>query len=170
MPHSPVEVHRRFGITCYLPLQGWRVNHTASQPERNRYIWATYSIYGSLCLLMPLAGCSLPYSWNLKMEAVCFFETSVNLIFIFAEDSPIHIHHCEYLKFNWAWIFFIIEIWRIDYLTKLHQPNNSLSKITRGWSCSLNLKRGQRKLSLLLWNYCLRINLKGLRKATETFS
>jgi hypothetical protein len=64
MSCSPLKVNRRFGGTCRLHLQGWRISQARNQHEAGgrQSSW--------------LIG--LVYFASLKMEATCSSKTSVN--------------------------------------------------------------------------------------------
>jgi hypothetical protein len=88
---NPVEAHRRFGET-YSHLQGRRVSQASKQKEAGLF---------TACFLL---FTYLAYSSTLKMEAVRFLETSMNLKLSvqrrIAKDSIPRSHRSNHLKSN----------------------------------------------------------------------
>jgi hypothetical protein len=71
---SPLKVNRRSGETCRLHIQGRRISRVRELFERRRQAESRSQL--RLPLAFTLFSCSA-YSLILKMEAICFFETSV---------------------------------------------------------------------------------------------
>jgi hypothetical protein len=91
-PCSPIVIHRRFGGTYCLHLQGLLENQATNQKEAG-------SKGAPLCFLLVS---HLPYSLTLKMEAIRSFETSVTFYgtarrFI-PEDGAVRRHRGEILS------------------------------------------------------------------------
>jgi hypothetical protein len=91
-PYSPSKVNRRFGETYRLHLQSQRISHV------RRYQDIACNFRQACFILVS----NLAYFSTLKMEATCFFETSVDLQRTtrryISEDRTPHKHRCENLK------------------------------------------------------------------------
>jgi hypothetical protein len=86
MPCSPLKVNRCFGETYHLHLQGQRINRARNQRKSNGKKWVSCSAYFSA----------------LKMEAICFSETSIDFQRTtrryITEESTLRNYRCENLK------------------------------------------------------------------------